>query len=1319
MTNTSQIEHKAILRTLWYQKDEANTGTLSQTELVQRAEPMIILGEAGMGKSYLLEWLATNSAYARCTARQLLNRHNPHTLLGDAKILLIDALDEVSTQQGGDAVDQVLQKLGELGYPTFVLSCRVADWRSATGLEAINEQYVDKPLELHLEPFNDDDAVNFLGSRLGIDTAQKVIEHFNARNLQGLLGNPQTLELIVRVADKGELPETRSELFSKAIEVLRVEHQDSKASYQPAEEAGLNAAGAAFSALILTGSEALVRKAAANRSEGELLFSDIAILPGANDIRAMLSSRLFKADGADRFSYWHRRIGEFLAAHWLAKNANTPRKRRRLLTLFHSHGLVPANLRGLHAWLAREPSLALQVIAADPMGVIEYGDADDLSLEQARALINALQRLAIDNPDFCDWGSYAVRGIVQLELLSEMRELITHPKTPFGLRLLILEAMKGAKIASDLTNELRALVLDDSAFFANRSAAAEALVGLVVEEDWTTIIRTLHACGNDLSVRLAIEISDEVGYAHLDDSLIVDLIISHAQIDNHTIGILLRMQQHLPLSRLDGILDHLASATKALGNPLNPHTTYDITDFANHLIVRRVSAGGVSADNLWSWLDTFDSWVGYQQTHKQQLDELIRNDDSLRQYIQSLVLLEKNNDDSIEKRAFSLTKRAPSLFPTSSDDVIALLKKLDPTNRNDLRWREIVNLAMYTDETSAIIKEAALPFAAHRPDLQAWINKPRISQLTKFQIHNKRLELRQSAKRARKYAEQRQYFTAQIDRIRLGEGYILIQPAKAYLNLFSDLDKSIAAHERIANWLGDELADAARNGFEVFLKRNPPSPTAKEIANSLAKGRHWELAYVIVVALAERFRQDIELDDLTDECLMAGFFELRRSKTEKDAGIDGLDGALEAALHKRGVWCTAMRLYYEPQFVARLTYVDELYALMRDEKNAIAAADLADDWLRRFPKMPHIPELELVTRLLRSGDFDKLRHARERFTEINDEERRRNWFAIGVLVDFKRTLTCLETSTVDPEVLWNLKKLIVEASTDGANVALSSSQLEWIIGTFRPFWPFTHRQTGGFVGDKNAWDASDQLTYLIRRLGNDASSEASASLQRLRNAPDDGYTETIKSVASEQARIRVEVAYTAPTLDVINAIVLDRAPSNAADIQSFMIEELSVVQAKIKSDDAESWRGFYNNDTACDEERCRDHLLGLLRQGSEGIVLEPETHIAADKEVDITCSVGSIRIPIEIKGQWHPQLWQGADAQLDALYTQDWRANGYGIYLVLWFGEGQPANKLLKNPGPSKERPQSPEELRQMLTTSSRAASEGRVIVVVLDLRRP
>lgn len=126
--------------------------------------------------------------------------------------LIIDALDEISTQREGDAVNQVLGKLGQLDYPRFILSCRAADWRSATAAEAIREQYEQSPLILHLNPFSDDDALDFLRASLGDELAKSSIEHLNARGLQGFLGNPHTLELVANVAASGNVPDTRSEL---------------------------------------------------------------------------------------------------------------------------------------------------------------------------------------------------------------------------------------------------------------------------------------------------------------------------------------------------------------------------------------------------------------------------------------------------------------------------------------------------------------------------------------------------------------------------------------------------------------------------------------------------------------------------------------------------------------------------------------------------------------------------------------------------------------------------------------------------------------------------------------------------------------------------------------------------------------------------------------------------------------------------------------------------------------------------------------------------------------------------------------------------
>jgi hypothetical protein len=1312
------MESSTIPRTLWFETGDRRT-QLQQSALLQRPECLIILGEAGMGKSTLLEWIASAPGHALCTARQLINRHSPETLLKDAGVLVIDALDEVSAKGEGDAVDLVLRKLGTLAYPRFVLSCRVADWRSATGLEAIREQYAASPLELHLDPISDAEIMAHLTQRVGPANAKLIVEHFNTRGLQGLLGNPQTLELVVTIG-AGALPETRGELIERACDMMREEQRGSKIDRQPPRQVALDAAGAAFAALILTGSEAIVRSATADEAEGELALADIRHLPRGEVIDAVLDTRLFKADAADRFSYWHRRLGEYLGAQWLTNLADTPRKRRRVLSFFHAYGLVPANLRGIHAWLAQNPAFAADVIAADPMGVIEYGDADRMTVEQGRVLLQALQGLAEQNPRFRRWERYSLRGICKPELVEDISRLIASTETPFGLRLLVLEAINGSNIVSALAHKLRDLVLSPKEIFAHRSAAGEALAKLLGEDQWLSIIGQLRDFGDELSLRLAIELIDDVGYEQFDDNLIVDLIVRHAQRDSRTVGILFRMENALPDARLEGMLGRLVEALKTLpkSNNRSNEPRGRITDLAYKLLVRRVSLGGVEPTVLWAWLEPLDAEAGIQRETRKQLDGLIQRDTPLRRAIQRLIILEQSGEKDAWRRAMRLSRRSSALAP-KNDDVVALLGKLDPRERQDERWRDIMQLVRHNGDEGADVRRAARPFAAHRPDLLKWIDDLAEPRVPEWQAKQAESERRRRGKRAAEWAEHRRNAAENIDALRRGDYGPVLKPAKAYLHLFSGMGDSLPAHERVAQWLGDELAEAAHEGFESFLTSPNPKPTADEIAESFANGKRWEASYILVAALAERLRTGRGFDDLNVERLMAGLFELRHTKIDNHAGIEGLEEALEAALRSRGSWEDAIRRLIEPQLSTQRAHVDGLYSLMKDDVEAELGTRLAFEWLQRFGDIPTSPQLEMIDRLLRSGRYDEVSKISASRNAFADDDQRRAWDAVGVIVDFEAVSARLNGREIEPDLIWQLRDRTGGRRGNDPAVALTPAQIEWMVSKFRTVWPNEGRPTDVTMGANNKWDASDFLAGLIRRLGNESGDDAVAALQHLQSAPVDGYTEAIKSVAAEQARIRVEAAYSPPALDAVDRVVRDRTPTNSADLQAFMLEEIRVVQKKVWSDDAESWRGFFENGQPRGEEASRDHLVGLLRQGCTGVDLSIETHVAGDREVDIVCVAGKLRLPIEIKGQWHRDLWTAADTQLAAFYSKDWQADGRGIYLVLWFGENVAKNKRLRKPEAGQPLPTGPADLEDLLRAGSKAVRDGLAQIVVLDLTRP
>ena len=1302
-----------LRRCLWYAKAREHV-RVDQSFLQTDPRSLIVLGEAGMGKSTLLNQLSEVDDYAFCAARKLINSPDPRALLGNATTLVIDALDEVSARHDGDAVDLVVRKLAALGSPRFVLSCRVSDWRSATALQGIADFYAETPVELHLESLDRADALGFLAEAVGEARAGQAIAHFEARGLSGLWSNPQTLELVERVAREDRLPASKGDLFAEATTLLRAEHREEKslsALVAMSDEEVLDAAGAAFGSLLLSGKDALSRLVTPDADD--LSLADVAALPGAPRVADVLDARLFAATGKDRFSYTHRAIGEFLGARWLARNADTPRKQRRLLELFGSQALVPASLRGIHAWLAwHSPALADAVVAADPMGVVEYGDADRLKPAQARGLLTALRSLSRENPRFRGWTEYRVGGLAQPALLPEIRQVLTAPDVEFGLRLLVLQALKGSPQVTALTDIMLDLLLDRGAAFALRSEAGDRLIELATAPDWPAVVQRLRAQDDEDGVRLASEIIDEVGYDRFDDPLLLDVVLAQLKRSERTVGVYMALERNLPEARLDALLDGLVSVGASNGRAR--HRGAELANLAASLVARRLGHNVVvEAERLWSWLQPLDSHTGYQSDNRRAIAEHLAHHHALRREVQRHALL-RHTDSDIWQLSCQLSERCYGLAPTEAD-VVTLLDQLAPM---DVRWRELVQLVSHSPEHGGPVRAAAERFITSDEDT-TWLAELPIRRVPDWQIKEEQRQRLRREERARNQERHRANFAAHIDQLRAGDYGAVLNPAKAYLKLFHDTgEEKPDGPARLEEWLGTTLRDASLAGFECFLVAGQPRPTAQDIAQSYAEGRRWEAAYIIVAALGERLRTGRGFDDLPSERLMAGLIELRNTRVDNHAGLGDLDESLASVLRARDEWEAVQRLHLEPQISRGRAHVDGLYALAREPQDADLAATLAIDWLERFPEMSTEPEVELIDLLLRSEQgCDTLRRlAPRRIDEATEEERRRNWSAAGLIVDFHATRKALTVAgAIEPALLWHLRGRFGSRGHQKPASRTDPRQLCWIIETFRALFPALERPDAVTTGNTNPWDASDYLYQLIRRLGDDTSEHATATLVALRDAPRDGYTEVLRVAVAEQKRKRVEADWVAPMFSSIASTVSDTPPTVAAQLQVVLLEELQSVQAKLRGSDVDWYRDFSNAGTPRVEEECRDSLLKMLRPLPFAIEASPEGHLADDKRCDIVCTLGKMMVPIEVKGQWHPELWTAADRQLDRLYTSDWRAER-GIYLVFWFGRSSP--KPPANAPRGMAVPSTAAELQAALAKRSATTREGRTEIVVLDLAR-
>jgi hypothetical protein len=390
---------------------------------------------------------------------------------------------------------------------------------------------------------------------------------------------------------------------------------------------------------------------------------------------------------------------------------------------------------------------------------------------------------------------------------------------------------------------------------------------------------------------------------------------------------------------------------------------------------------------------------------------------------------------------------------------------------------------------------------------------------------------------------------------------------------------------------------------------------------------------------------------------------------------------------------------------------------MRSDEDSTLAIDLAAEWLRRYSNMIAASEDELIDRLLHSPRRAELRGIGDKMRgTITDSERRHSWDAVQVLVDFEAAIARLGDGAA-PDLLWEIRSHAGDRRLDQrAPLAMAARQLAWIVSTFRRLWPVQGRPSTPTWGDDHSWNATEYLRGLVARLGDDTSDEAVCEIETLRDMTHDGYTDHIRWVAAEQRRKRVERAYSPPSIQQIQSVLSAGLPTDAADLQAVVLEALETAQRLLRGSDVDWYRGFFREGGAHkSEESCRDEIIKMLRSLGDSLEYIPEPHVADDKRVDIVVR-GQERLilPIEIKGQWHAELWAAADKQLDHLYVNDWRAER-GIYLVLWFGKGT----TLANPPDGSPKPTTAAGLQKALLSTSKAAAAGKVDIVVLDITRP
>ena len=117
-----------IKRRLADKDSSGNTKLIDQDEIASFTEPVIILGDPGLGKSVLTAELGEQDGLQYIRAGTFVRSSDPAAVIGQGQRPIIDGLDEIASAVPGGPVESVLKQLSAIGSPAFVLSCREADW---------------------------------------------------------------------------------------------------------------------------------------------------------------------------------------------------------------------------------------------------------------------------------------------------------------------------------------------------------------------------------------------------------------------------------------------------------------------------------------------------------------------------------------------------------------------------------------------------------------------------------------------------------------------------------------------------------------------------------------------------------------------------------------------------------------------------------------------------------------------------------------------------------------------------------------------------------------------------------------------------------------------------------------------------------------------------------------------------------------------------------------------------------------------------------------------------------------------------------------
>ena len=1308
-------------------------------EEFRSASAYVLLGDPGAGKTTAFESecraLGDNACLVDARDFIALDLYSHPEWRG--KTLFIDGLDEIRAGSSNvrTPFDEIRRRLDALGRPRFRLSCRTADWLGANDRSRLNSVSPAAVTVLQLNPLTESEIVEILTVRQDIADPSEFIQKAREHRVYGLLANPLTLKMLADAVGGGQRwPESRKQTFEMACRQMVQEHnKEHQAAAEPerppAADRLLDAAGRLCAIQLLSGIAGCSLRG--NEGGDDFPTLDRFDCDSLELLRRAVATKLFKAASVARFVPIHRHIAEYLGARHLARLIEGGLPARRILSLIGGDdGIVVTEMSGFSAWLAAHCKVArTDLTDRDPVGVGLYGDIGEFSIDEKRALLKALSREA------ARLGSsrmgVAFGAMATQDMADTLRQVLTDSSRSAEHQMFtgfVLRVLRNGEPLACLSEILREIVCDETWSPGINCLALDAYVCCQETQEKTSELNLLlediwNGGVSDPDYELTGTLLELLYPRNVLPSEVFNYVIVDGDLELFgrywrfwRIGLLDDSTDEILAEVLDNLCQQLPRLQPALERNW-------LRYLPAKLLIRGLEAYGddLGTERLYDWLGvpTFA-----------QSPELVR----IRSWIDQRPDVQKKiiregldryrGSGEVKLYAYRVKMRLFGVLPADFgrwclEQSVAMVKSKPEVAGY------LFEEAIYSHRHQQNDSDLSLELLKHHSDLNDLFR-------TKLDLHLPSASTHpEKPHRLDKYVEQRRMQEAEwLDCIRSNQSALLENQATPAL-----------LHRMAKVYFGEYFRPNVEGGPLAIEKSVHGDERLRDIVLQGLQSSVFRSDIPAVDEVLELYRQ--RRMSFLHLPFLAGLAELDRTTRQdpahwSESRIRKAIAFYYSAPHGnyRPEWYRRL-LRTRPEIVAGIQVKFAVSALRSGRESIYKLWELAHDHdyvevahravlplLKAFPTRCKLKQLRDLRHLLWASlqyvDRDSLRKQIEKKlsrTSMNPPQRV-HWLAAGVVI---APYTCKDPLSDFVQGNEGRSRHLAAFFSSDDPLPFSLGELEI------PIVHLVIRLVGRWVGPSDwagangtvtaAKNSTDLVNNLIRNLAASSGKAAGDILDELCSDPDLSRWRYVLSDARDTQRVVWRDAqFRHPGIDQVCRTLNGGSPANAADLSALVVDRLNEIGKQIQTGNTDDWRQYWNEERGktCSprhENFCRDAILSHLRPRlPQGVDAQREGQYARDKRADIRVSCQDFQVPVEIKKNSHSDLWRACRTQLIGQYTRDPATDGYGIYLVFWFGSDRTKRS------PSGRRPANPQELRGHLEEALSEEERRKISVKVIDV---